>query len=359
MNTKKTSKLMTVLMYLVLIAIFIGLFFLLRWFYSTRTETTYTRPTSPVAVEAPEVRKIKKEVTFSSNISTESKIPVVPYVEGTILEYYVEEGDYVSEGNVIAKIDPEPYQLQYDQALSAYLGYDSSFQRVEKLYKTNSVSQQDYDAIKAQRDAMKAQLELARLQLSYTDVVAHTSGTVLKTTSSQGSTAIKGTPICTIADLNTLVVNLNLGEKYYAYFNENLAAVKITVTRPSTSYAAELTTTATVKSISPYIDPTSRNFKLYLSLDDPTGFQPGMFVKVTVVLEEREGYSIHRKSVKLDNSAYYVDEESMTARYVDLSDAFMNDEFVVIPDEYKSHQFISKGQNSLFEGQAVSIVEGN
>ncbi len=359
MNNKKTSKLMTVVMYLVLIAIFIGLFFLLRWFYSTRTETTYTRPTSPVVVEVPEVRNIKKEVTFSSNISAESKIPVVPYVEGTILEYYIEEGDYVSEGNVIAKIDPEPYQLQYDQALSAYLGYDSSFQRIEKLYKTNSVSQQDYDAIKAQRDAMKAQLELAKLQLSYTDVIAHTSGTVLKTTSSQGSTAIKGTPICTIADLSNLVVNLNLGEKYYAFFTENLANVKITVTRPANSYSSEATTTASIKSISPYIDPTSRNFKLYLSLDDPTGFQPGMFVKVTVTFAEQEGPSIHRKSVKLDNSAYYVDEESMTARYVDLTDAFMNDEFVLLPAGYENNKFIAKGQNSLFEGQAVSIVEGN
>lgn len=359
MNTKKTSKFQTVLMYVVLLVIFIGLFFLLRWFYSTRTESTYTRPTSPVEVEKPEVRTIQKTVTFSSNVSADSIIPVTPYVEGTIIEYYVKEGDYVNEGDVIAKIDPEPYELQYEQATSAYLGYESSFQRIEKLYKTNSVSQQDYDTVKAQRDAMKAQMELAKLQLSYTDVVAHTSGTVLKTISSKGSTAIKGTPIATIADLSDLVINLNLGEKYYAFFANNTEDISITVTRPATSYSEEKTTTASIDAVSPYVDPTSRNFKLYLTLDNPEGFNPGMFVKVTIVLDTKEGYSIKRKTIKLDNSAYYVDEASMTAKYIDLSDAYMNEEYVLLPSGYENESFISKGQNSIFEGQAISIVEDN
>ena len=353
MNTKKTSKFQTVLMYVVLLVIFIGLFFLLRWFYSTRTESTYTRPTSPVEVERPEVRKIQKDVTFSSYVSADSIIPVTPYVEGTIIE------DYVKEGDVIAKIDPEPYELQYEQATSAYLGYESSFQRIEKLYKTNSVSQQDYDTVKAQRDAMKAQMELAKLQLSYTDVVAHASGTVLKTVSSKGSTAIKGTPIATIADLSDLVVNLNLGEKYYAFFANNSSDISITVTRPSSSYSEELTTTASIKSVSPYVDPTSRNFKLYLTLDNPEGFTPGMFIKVNIVLDTKEGYSINRRTIKLDNSAYYVDEASMTAKYLDLSDAYMNEDYVLLPSGYEDKSFISKGQNSIFSGQAVSIVEGN
>ncbi len=358
MNKKKTSKATTLLMYLILIAVFIGLFLLLRWFYATRTETTYTRPTTPVEVVKSEVRKVDKVITISGTVSAEDTIPVIPYVEGTIIEYNVQEGDWVDEGDIIARIDPEPYRLQLEQAKSAYLAYESSYQRIEKLYATNAVSQQDYDTVKAQRDAYKAQMELAELQLGYADVTAHASGTVLKTVSSQGSTASKGTPIAVIADITDLVVNLDLGEKYYSLFkSEGKDSIRITVTKPQGTYSDEAVTTASIKAVSPYIDPTSRSFKLYLKLDDPVSFRPGMYVKVAITVEEREGYTVERKVLKLDGSAYYVDEKTMTASYVNLSDAFMNEDYVLLPEGYEDKSFILRGQSSLFSGENVNIVE--
>lgn len=358
MNEKKTSKAVTLLMYLILTAVFAGLFFLLRWFYATRSETTYTRPTTPVEVVKSEVRKVDKVITVSGTVSAEDTIPVIPYVEGTIIEYNVQEGDWVDEGSVIAKIDPEPYRLQLEQAKSAYLAYESSYQRIEKLYATGAVSQQDYDTVKAQRDAYRAQMELAELQLGYADVTAHASGTILKTVSSQGSTAVKGTPVAVIADITDLVVNLDLGEKYYSLFtSEKKDSIKITVTRPSGTYSEEAVTTASIKAVSPYIDPTSRSFKLYLRLDDPDSFRPGMYVKVSITVEEREGYTVERKVLKLDGSAYYVDEKTMTAAFVNLSDAFMNEDYVLLPEGYEDKSFILRGQSSLFSGENVNIVE--
>lgn len=351
----KGKKLKSILMYIVLFAVFFALYYALRWFYSTRTETEYERPTSPVEVVYPEVRDVETSVTLSSFIDADSIIPVTPYVEGTIIDYYVTEGDYVKEGDVIAKIDPEPYRLQRDQAKAAYLGYQSSFERVSNLYKTDSVSKQDYDTVKAQRDAMKAQLELAELQLGYTDVVAHTEGTVLKTVSSKGSTAMKGTPVAMIADLSDLVVNLNLGEQYYSLFRDG-KDYSITVTRPATEYSEEISTAAHIKAISPYIDSSSRNFKLYLTLDDSEAFKPGMFVKVKVITSEKTGYSLEKKALKLDGSAYYVEDGA--AAYIDLSDAYSNDDYVILPEGFEDKAFIIKGQNSIFAGQQVNIVEG-
>jgi len=399
----KNKKLNSVLLYLGLFIIFIALFLFLQWFYSTRTESTYERPTSPVEVVTPQVRTLTKEITLSSYVCANSTIPVVPYLDGTILQYNVQEGDYVNEGDIIATIDPEPYELQRDQAMAAYLGYQSSFERVEKLYSNQSVSKQDYDTVKAQRDAYKAQLELAELQVSYTNVTAKTSGTILKTVASQGSTASKGTPIAIIADLSDLTVDLNLGEQYFALFsqaynNGNTSNYKITVTRPASQYSQEVSTTASIKAVSPYVDATSRNFKIYLKLDDPTFFNPGMYVKVTIAIETQTGYSIERKAMKLDGGAYYVqvsndnttgigsntstDNSSgsgdntgdksntndvansnanvtYTAQRIDLSNAFTTSEYVIIPEKYKDEKFIIKGQNDLFAGQAVNIVEEN
>lgn len=372
----KNKKLTSVLMYLVLFIVFVALFLVLRWFYSTRTETTYERPTTPVEVTMPQVRTLTKQITLSSYVSAEDTVAVVPYLDGTILTYNVQEGDYVNEGDVIATIDPEPYELQRKQAEAAYLGYQSTFERVENLYKTGGASKQDYDSVKAQRDAYKAQLELAELQLSYTNVKAKTSGTILKTLASQGGTAAKGTPIAVIANLDDLTVNLNLGEQYFGLFSKaNTTAgdtttpsandYTITVTRPAGQYSQEVSTTATIKAVSPYVDSSSRNFKLYLKLDDPSAFNPGMYVKVTIAIETQAGYSIERKAMKLDGSAYYVQKANgtetdasseYTAKSIGLSNAFATSEYVIVPDEYKDEMFIIKGQNDIFAGQPVAIV---
>lgn len=372
----KNKKLTSVLMYLVLFIVFVALFLVLRWFYSTRTEKTYERPTTPVEVTMPQVRTLTKQITLSSYVSAEDTVAVVPYLDGTILTYNVQEGDYVNEGDVIATIDPEPYELQRKQAEAAYLGYQSTFERVENLYKTGGASKQDYDSVKAQRDAYKAQLELAELQLSYTNVKAKTSGTILKTLASQGGTAAKGTPIAVIANLDDLTVNLNLGEQYFGLFSKaNTTAgdtttpsaydYTITVTRPAGQYSQEVSTTATIKAVSPYVDSSSRNFKLYLKLDDPSAFNPGMYVKVTIAIETQTGYSIERKAMKLGGSAYYVQKANgtetdasseYTAKSIGLSNAFATSEYVIVPDEYKDEMFIIKGQNDIFAGQPVAIV---
>ena len=94
-------------------------------------------------------------------------------------------------------------------------------------------------------------------------------------------------------------------------------------------------------------------------MDDPTYFNPGMYVKVTIAIEEQTGYSIEKSALKLDNSAYYVEEnkDGSVARRIDLSNAFSSSEYVIIPEEYKDEKFIIKGQNDLFSGQPVAILE--
>ena len=100
-------------------------------------------------------------------------------------------------------------------------------------------------------------------------------------------------------------------------------------------------------------------------MDDPSAFNPGMYVKVTIAIETQTGYSIERKAMKLDGSAYYVQKANgtetdasseYTAKSIGLSNAFATSEYVIVPDEYKDEMFIIKGQNDIFAGQPVAIV---
>lgn len=352
---KKTV--LAILRYIILIALFIGAFLLIKRFYDSLTTDTYVAPVTPVEVMNAEQMTIDKELVISGHVEAKDTIAITPYLDGTILEYNIKEGDYLKDGDVVAKIDPEPYRLQLEQAKAAYAGYSSSLSRVEPLYQKGIATKQDYDTLKAQTDAAKAQLDLAKLQLSYTDVVAHASGTVEKTLSAKGSAAAKGTPIAIVANLDELVVDVKISESYFDLFNENADNLKIKVVRPESGYTKEVESKATVSYVSPYIDPTSKNFSVQISIDEnKSSFKPGMYVKVYIVYDERTGYALPVSAMRLDGSAYYVKDGK--AVYVDLSNAFSNNEYFIVPDELKDESFITKGKDSVISGNDVNIVGG-
>ncbi len=103
-------------------------------------------------------------------------------VPGKITKLPVKVGDQIHKDDVIAKLDTHDYELQVEQAEAAVLRSGaqerqavSQYDRVSKLYETESASRAELDAARAQaesakasRTAAKKQWELAKSQLAYT-----------------------------------------------------------------------------------------------------------------------------------------------------------------------------------------------
>lgn len=321
--------------------------------------SSYETAIPVVKIEKPVKRTISESITLSGYVEAESMIPVVPFVNGTITEYYAKEGKEVKKGDVLLTIDDSPYQQQKLQAEAAYYGYQSSFERVEKLYKANATTQQDYDTLKAQRDAAKAQLDLAKLQLSYTKVTAPVAGTILQAPLSKGSIASTGTPAAVIADLTKLVVRLSVPEKYFTLFMENKSSLTAEVVRPgSEGISSDMKTSARIDVISPYVDPLSKAFTVVLYLEgDFSLFRPGMFIKTTINYRTEENVPSFPFSVrKTDGSCYIYNEADSTARWVNFTPHIKNAEYFAVPQEYADTYFITDGQGTVFDGQTVRVI---
>lgn len=352
----KKKKFGSILKYLVLAVAFVLVYLAIKEFLGKIGVVEYNAPVSPVEVIEAEERTVSKTLTISGNVEAADTVLVVPYVDGTILSFPYNEGDWVEKGTVLAQIDPEPYQLQLAQAKAQYEAYESSFGRVSSLYEKNAASRQDYDSLKAQHDAAEAQLELAELQLSYTQVTAKESGTVQKKIFSQGSAASKGTPIATIADLSNLVVNVKVGEQYFDLFRDT-DSLSVQVVRPASNYSAEARASATIDFVSPSIDPRSKNFQLQVRLEENLeSFAPGMYVKVEVTYGEENGPALPETVRKLDGSAYYVEDGK--ACYADFSGVFSDGSWFIVPEGYERKEFIIRGQEGLLPGEPVNVIGG-
>ena len=229
-----------IIKYVVFILIIVAALIGLNMFFSSRTVETYTPPLKNVVTAEAEMRDIKESVTVSSYVESQSMVPVVPFVSGTIEEYNIEAGDKVEEGDVIAVIDKEPYELQVAQAEAALSAYSSSYERLIRLQEAGAATQQDIDTVKAQLDAAQAQEELAQLQLSYTDVTAPVAGSIIMASSSKGSPAGSQSPVAVIADTSALVVNAEVSERYYSILTSNRDNLTLTVyDRPANLFVAD------------------------------------------------------------------------------------------------------------------------
>ena len=206
--------------------------------------------------------------------------------------------------------------------------------------------------MEAQRNAANAQLELAQLQLSYADVKAPADGTVVINKGTVGSVATNTDFLAVIADMDNLIVNLSVSASYYDLIVDNLDTLDITVRDTSRGIESK----ASVVSYAPYIDPLSRNFNLKIKLENPEKFTLGSSVQVTVIYENAENiYTLPSNVLRLDGTLYYVEDGK--ARLLSYEPETMNDDFFEAPSGMEDALFIIEGQNSLFDGQSVNVLE--
>lgn len=341
------------LKYIILFVVALVLFFVVMMVMLNRSTKAYEAPVSPVRVAKAGKGRIVQSMKFNGYVEAQAMIPVVPFVAGTILEYYPVQGQYVHKDEVLAVIDKKPYELQYQQALAAYEAANTIFERTQNLVEIKAASQQTLDEIRAQRDAYKAQMELAQVQIDYATVKAPVEGTILTTNSAKGSIAAQGNLLCAIADLNNLVVRLALPEKYYTLINDNLEDLKATVEHGTDSVQTE------VLSVSPYVNPQSKTFVLELKLlGDIKNFKPGMFVTVNIDYQVVDDVYVMPNYVRnTDGTMYLYDEKTQEAQVISFETEVADSEFFKVSDEYVDSTFIVDGQGTVFDGQKVRVIQ--
>lgn len=97
-------------------------------------------------------RKIQETVSASGKIFPQTEIKISSDVSGEIVELLVEEGDSVTSGQLLAKIDPDTYQSQVQRGVAT----------VNSAMASQANSRSQIEAAKAQVKQIEAQLQNAR-----------------------------------------------------------------------------------------------------------------------------------------------------------------------------------------------------
>jgi membrane fusion protein, multidrug efflux system len=157
-----------------------------------RAATAPPRPAVPVTAVVAARRDVTIYLTGLGTVQATLSVGIHSLVDGTLQEVRFTEGQHVKNGDILAKIDPRPYQAALDQAKAKkaqdeaqLVAAQKDLSRFTMLAQRSFETQQNLDLQQAKVDQLKAMIEgdaaaieAAQVQLDRTDIKAPTDGRV-------------------------------------------------------------------------------------------------------------------------------------------------------------------------------------
>lgn len=184
-------------------------------------------PPALVTVQNVVAEAASYKIELPARVQGSREVEVRAQVSGILLERRYQEGDYIEQGETLFLIDPEPYQLALDNSkaelASVQALYDQAereWNRIKDLFKSNTVSERDYDLARSNYENSQARLAQAQAglqnaerNLRYTRVEAPISGYTGSEQASEGNLIQAGSSLTYLVQTDPVYVQFAMAEK--------------------------------------------------------------------------------------------------------------------------------------------------
>nr|MBP7370974.1 efflux RND transporter periplasmic adaptor subunit [Arenimonas sp.] len=149
----------------------------------------------PVEVVTVSAQTVNSSYAGTANLEAPNEAQVVAKSSGVLVSQLAEEGDFVKQGQVMARIDPSRAILEVQRNQAMVNKLTNNYNRAQQLLTQKLISTEANDQIRFDLESAKASLNLAKLELSYTNVIAPISGVVAQRMIKQGNLVTLNAPL--------------------------------------------------------------------------------------------------------------------------------------------------------------------
>lgn len=160
-----------------------------------------------------EPETIDTMVSAAGVLSSKNTSVLSSKVMGKVVVLTVNEGDYVSHGKLLVKIESGEISAQAYQAQAAYNNAKLQFDRIKSLFDEEAATQMEMDQATLAFESAKAGLNAAKAMASYTFITAPIAGQVMEKRINLGEMALPGQPILKIEDNKNLRLEATIKEQ--------------------------------------------------------------------------------------------------------------------------------------------------
>lgn len=299
---------------------------------------------------------------LQGDVQTKQNVLVYPQMAGTIISISVTEGDKVSKGQVIARIDDGGMGNQLAQLKTQLALAKTTYERQKNLWDQEVGTEIQYLQAKANYEAQKEAVNQLQSTLDKYNVRAPFSGIVDKVFKETGTVVAPGpgSEIARVVNLSNMYVEVPVPETYI----DNIKVGKrVNVYFPVLGD----TITTKVRQTANFIDPANRTFNVEVAVANQNGrIKPNLTAKVQINDYTSENAILIPQSIISENAegeqyvylATQVDQNNVAtaSKKIIKTGKSQGDNIEVLSGIQAGQQVITEGARSVRDGQKIKIL---
>ncbi len=312
-------------------------------------------PAVPVEVVDVALGSIMAYYSGTATLEADREARVVPQLGGTIVELFAEEGDAVTEGQLLARIDDDRYRLELERNEATLRRLEHDFNRHLEMQERDLISLEAFERAKFEYESHRAQVELSRLDLAHTAIRSPIAGVVSRRLVKVGNTVNTQEEAFVITSLDPLLAVLYVPERELSRLEAGQPA---SITADA---AARERFEGRVARISPVIDAATGTARVTVEVDgEDTALKPGMFARVNVAHDTRADVLLAPVQAVISEdarSSVFVVRDGLAERR-DVQTGYRDGGNVEIrAGVSQGERVVVTGQSALRDGSEVQVIE--
>jgi membrane fusion protein (multidrug efflux system) len=159
---------------------------------------------------------------YVSQIKSVRNIEIRTQEKGFLQNIYVDEGQYVKEGQLLFRIMPKMYEAELLKAQAESKSAEIELLNAKNLADKNVVSKSEQALAQAKLEQARAEVAMAKLHLSFTEIRAPFSGTIDRLPKKLGSLLEEGELLTSLSDNSKMFAYFNVSEPEYLEYEANV-----------------------------------------------------------------------------------------------------------------------------------------
>ncbi|PZW41761.1 RND family efflux transporter MFP subunit [Mesonia algae] len=298
---------------------------------------------------------------IQGNVTTKNLLVITPEYNGILTNVYVKEGQKVTKGQTLAKIDDgglsqQLAQLQIEADLAK-----TTYERQKRLWDQNIGSEIQYLQAKSTYEAQSEAVNQLKQQVAKTTVKAPFTGTIDDVITEQGSVVAAGqTQLMRIVSLKDMYIETDIPERYITDVTKG-KQVKVQFPVLGKSIDTE------IRQAGDFINPANRTFKVEVAIpNDEKNIKPNLTAKLKINDYTNENAILIPQSIISENAegeqyVYVVNEknandEGVAERVIIKTGKTQGDVIEVLEGIDNNVEIVQEGARSVKDGQTVKVI---
>lgn len=298
----------------------------------------------------------KHFIKVQGAVESDNNILIPAQAAGIVKKIHVDEGDRVSNGQLLAELDGSIYERNIAEVENALNLATTIFERRKRLWDKNIGSEIEFLQAKNNKENLEKRLDTLNEQYQLTKITAPISGTVDDILIKEGEMATTGLGAIRIVQLSQLKITASLSENYISHVKTNdMVHVEIPVLGLDFEHS--------INSVSQVIDPDNRTFNIAIELPQAQkNIKPNMLAVLTIT-----DYTNPRALTVPQNTIQRTGTEQFLFIAQEQNNSWVAQRKVVTTGESYDHQVeitegldegdyvITFGFQNLSDGQRISV----